>query len=63
MAASAALRMMGSWEWSIHPRAQSIFGWAVVNQGYPRMILWSPRSVRKYHRFTLQVLVLVLMST
>src|SRR5216683_3940448 len=35
MAASAALRMMGSWEWSIHPRAQLIFGWAVANHGYP----------------------------
>src|SRR6266851_8859863 len=47
MATSAALRTMGSWEWWIHPRAQSIFGWAVANHGYPRMILWSPRSVRK----------------
>src|SRR5713101_2821129 len=34
MATSAALRTMGSWEWSIHPRAQSIFGWAVVNHRY-----------------------------
>ena len=39
MATSAALRTMGSWEWSIHPLAQSILGCTVVNQGYPRMTL------------------------
>ncbi len=63
MAASVALRMIGNWEWSIHPQAQSIFGCAVVNQGYPRMTLWSPRSVRKYCKFTFRVPILVLMST
>ncbi len=63
MAASVALRMIGSWEWSIHPRAQLIFGCAVVNHGYPRMILWLPRSVRKYHRLVCRALVLVFMST
>ena len=63
MAALAALRTIGSWEWSIHPRAQLILGCAMVNQGYPRITLWLLRLVRKYHRFTFWVPILVLMST
>jgi len=63
IATSAALRTMGNWEWSIHPHAQSILGCAVVNQGYPRIILWLPRSVRKYCKVTFLVPVLMLMST
>ena len=42
-----ALRMMGSWDESIHPRFQSIFGCTAANQEYPSMALFSPRSVRK----------------
>src|SRR6266853_360332 len=60
IATSAALRTMGNWEWSIHPHAQSILGCAVVNQGYPRIILWLPRSVRKYCKVTFLVPVLML---
>ena len=30
-------RMSGNWLLSIHPQAQSIFGWLAVNHGYPRM--------------------------
>ena len=42
-----ALRMMGSWEESIHPRFQSILGCTAANQEYPSIALFSPRSVRK----------------
>jgi hypothetical protein len=48
LAASAALSTIGSWSWVIHPLLQSIFGWAAVNYGYPRITLFSPRSERKY---------------
>ena len=44
--ASSLLRTMGSCAYSIHPFAQSIRGWALANHGYPRMIWFSPRSVR-----------------
>ncbi len=47
LAASIVCRMTGSCLWSIHPLAQSICGWVDANQGYPSMILWSPRSDRK----------------
>ena len=30
-------RMSGSWLLSIHPQAQSIFGWLAMNHGYPRI--------------------------
>ena len=30
-------RMSYSWLLSIHPQAQSIFGWLVANHGYPRI--------------------------
>ncbi len=33
MATFLALRTISSWEWLIHPHAQSIFGCAMVNQG------------------------------
>jgi len=47
--ATSGLRStMGSWSWEIHPRAQSIFGWVAMNQGYPKMTLFSLRSNRKY---------------
>ena len=46
-----ALRMMGSWEESIHPRFQSILGCTAANQEYPNIALFSPRSVRKNHSF------------
>ena len=42
-----ALRMIGSWDASIHPHFQSIFGCTAANHEYPRMALFSPRSVRK----------------
>jgi hypothetical protein len=45
--ASGARATIGSWLVSIHPRLQLIFGWNPANQGYPRMILFSPRLVRK----------------
>ena len=51
--------MMGSWSWVIHPQAQLILGCAVVNQGYPRMTLLSPRSDRKYRRVHVLIPVLV----
>src|SRR6266403_4369759 len=47
LAASGALKTMGSWVWSIHPLFQSIFGWVAANQGYPSIALCSPSSVRK----------------
>ena len=46
-AALAALNMMGSCVWSIHPRFQSIFGCMAANQGYPSIALCLPRCVRK----------------
>ena len=45
-----AWRMVGSWVWSIQPLFQSILGCTAVNQEYPRIALWSPRSVRKKQR-------------
>jgi hypothetical protein len=33
LATSLVLKMMGSWEWSIHPLFQSIFGCIAANQG------------------------------
>ena len=30
-------KMSGDWVLSIHPHAQSIFGWLATNHGYPRM--------------------------
>ena len=42
-----ALRMMGSWEESIHPRFQSILGCTAANHEYPNIALFSPKSVRK----------------
>ena len=47
-AASGLRSTMGSWSWEIHPLAQSIFGWVVVNHGYPRMTRFSPKSDKKY---------------
>ena len=46
-----ALRMMGSWEESIHPCFQSILGCTAANQEYPSIALFSPKSVRKNHSF------------
>jgi len=46
-AASSLRRMIGNWEWSIHPRFQSMRGWTAANQGYPSIALFSPRLVRK----------------
>ena len=63
LAVSHALRTIGSCEWSIHPLAQSIFGCVVANHGYPKITLWSPRSVRKYRRFVFFEPVLVFKST
>ena len=48
LAVSADRNTMGNWSWAIHPRAQSTFGWAAANQGYPKITLFSPRSERKY---------------
>ena len=63
LAALRALRTMGNCEWSIHPLAQSILGCAVANHGYPKITLWSPRSVRKYCRFVFFKPILVFRST
>jgi hypothetical protein len=49
-AASGVLSMTGSWLWSIQPLFQSIHGWKAVNQGYPKMTLFSPRLERKNRR-------------
>src|SRR5579863_1159351 len=46
-AASSLRSMSGSWEWSIHPRFQSMRGCTAANQGYPRIALFSPRFVKK----------------
>ena len=45
-------KMSGNWSLSIHPHAQSIFGWLAANHGYPRIAFWSARSVRKNHNHT-----------
>ena len=45
--ASSVWAMIGRLEVSIHPRTQSILGWKAVNQGYPRIALFIPRSDRK----------------
>ena len=47
LAASGALKTIGSWVWLIQPLFQSIFGWVAANQGYPSIALCSPSSVRK----------------
>ena len=31
------VKMIGRWEASIHPFAQSILGWKAANQGYPKI--------------------------
>jgi hypothetical protein len=45
--ASGALKMIGSWAWSIQPLFQLMRGWVSVNQGYLRITLFSPSSDRK----------------
>src|SRR5579863_2773866 len=50
-AASSLWNMIGSWEWSIHPRFQSMRGWVAANQGYPNMALFSPRFVKKNRKW------------
>ena len=45
-AAFGANRTIGSCDISIHPLFQSTLGWKAVNQGYPKIALWSPRSER-----------------
>ena len=62
LAVSGARSTIGNWSCMIHPQAQSIFGWAAANQGYPRMTLFSPRSERKYRRVLCWVPVLVCRS-
>ena len=42
-----ALRMIGSYDASIHPCFQLIFGCTAANQEYPSIALFSPRSIRK----------------
>ena len=53
---------IGNWSWEIHPQAQSIFGWVAVNQGYPRMTLFSSKLERKYCSVRCVVPVLVCKS-
>jgi hypothetical protein len=48
--ASSAHSTMGNCPWLIHPLFQSILGWNAVNQGYPRIALFSPRFERKNRR-------------
>src|SRR5579863_4545499 len=48
--ASSLRKMTGNWEWSIHPRFQSIRGWTAANQGYPNIALFSLRLVKKKRR-------------
>src|SRR5580698_2627276 len=55
LAASGDRSMMGSCEWSNHPRRQSIFGCTAANQGYPRMALLSPKSDKKNRKLVLWV--------
>ena len=45
--ASGARNIMGSCEESIHPLFQSILGCMAVSHEYPKMALFSPRSIRK----------------
>ena len=45
-AAFGADRTIGSCDMSIYPLFQSTLGWKAVNQGYPKIALWSPRSER-----------------
>jgi hypothetical protein len=44
--ASGAHSTIGDCPWSIYPLLQSILGWNAVNQGYPRIALFSPRFER-----------------
>ena len=44
-----ALRMIGSWDASIHPHFQLILGCTAANQEYPSITLFSPKSVKKKH--------------
>ena len=53
--AFGAWSMMGSCDESIHPLFQSIFSCVATNHEYPRMALFSPRSVRKKRRGLLVV--------
>ena len=46
-------RMSSSCSLSIHPQAQSIFGWLAANHGYPRMAFWLAKLVRKNCNHTL----------
>src|SRR5579863_178778 len=50
LAASSLRKMIGSWEWSIHPRFQSMRGCTAANHGYPNIALFSPKLVRKNRR-------------
>lgn len=45
--ASGAQKIMGNWVELIYPHFRLIFGYVAMNQEYPRMALFSPRSVRK----------------
>ena len=45
-AAFGADRTIRSCDMLIHPLFQSTLGWKAVNQGYPKIALWSPRSER-----------------
>ena len=47
LAALSLRSMIGSCEWSIHPRFQSIHDCTAANQGYPRMALFFPRFIKK----------------
>ena len=53
--AFGAQNMIGSCEESIHPLFQSIFGCVAANHEYPRIALFSPKSVRKKRRGLLVV--------
>ena len=48
--ASLALKIMGRWDWSIHPFFQSMRGWTAANHGYPSIAFCPPRSERKKWR-------------
>ena len=54
--AFGARRMIGSWVWSIQPLFPLMLGCTAVNQEYPRITLWYPRSVRKNWREWFDVL-------
>ena len=49
-AASSLRKMIGNWEWSIHPRFQLMRGWTATNHGYPNIALFSPMLVKKNRR-------------